>query len=119
MFSQITFMSKHTNKTIEKALFMYKETVSPSREILINILNQIPEKEPLVISRRVTRSPYIWIAFAEVATLCSLLFVVYPTFSNIGESERDPFYQIDNEVNQFEASIDAQDIQIAEQDSLI
>jgi hypothetical protein len=114
-------MSKNNIQTeiIEKALFMYKETVSPSRDAFINILNQIPEKEPLVVSRRVTRSPYIWIAFAEVATLCSLLFVVYPTFSDMQKSARDPFYQIDNQVNQFEASIDAQDIQIAEQDSLL
>lgn len=111
-------MSKHNTQTIEDALSMYKETVSPSKDTLINILNQIPEKEivSVPVLRRVTRSPYIWIAALEVVTVCSILFAVFPTFNNTNSHLDDPFYQVDNQVSQFEQSIDAQDAQILEQD---
>ena len=104
-------MSKTTtNKTIEDALFMYKETVSPSTSALINILNQIPEKEKVLVPiRRVTRSPYIWIAGVNMAIAFSLIIVLYPTFENITNTSNNPFDQIDSQVDQFEASIDNED----------
>lgn len=113
---------------------MYKETVSPPKEHLINILNQIPEKKNVPVASSVdaiqtsinagsthtpkaaTRSPYIWISIAELVTLCSLLFAVYPSYKDAQMVKSNPFYQIDNEVSQFEDQIDAEDLQIADQD---
>jgi hypothetical protein len=116
---------------------MYKETVSPPKEHLINILNQIPEKKKVPVESSVdaiqtiintgrahspaaaTRSPYIWIHMAELVTLCSLLFAVYPSYKDAQMAQSNPFYQVDNEVSQFEDQIDADDLQIADQDALL
>lgn len=113
-------MSKRNiqKQTIEKALFMYKETVSPSKSTLINILNQIPEKEKVSVPafKRVTRSPYIWITTLPLVAFCSIMVIVFPSFQNINMHPNEPFYKIDNQVTQFETSIDAEDAQIIEQD---
>lgn len=108
---------------------MYKETVSPARDTFINILNQIPEKKTVPMSsqthdisntpRRAMRSPYIWISVAEFVTLCSLLFAVYPTYKDIRQYSDNPFYQVDQEVSQFEATIDEEDLQIVDQDATL
>jgi hypothetical protein len=104
-------------QTIEEALSMYTETVSPSKNILINILNQIPEKELVqAVPRRVTRSPYIWIAALNIAIVSSFVIVLYPTFEKTIHERNDPFYQVDQEVTQFETSIDNEDAQIVVDD---
>jgi hypothetical protein len=110
--------NKPSTHTIEQALFMYKETVSSQKEHLITILNQIPEKEKLQVKIpiRATRSPYIWMSIAELVTLCSLLIPIYPTYQDAQMAQIDPFYQVDKQVSQFEDQIDAEDLQLANQD---
>jgi hypothetical protein len=113
-----TSMPKTTTQpTIEDALFMYKETVSPSKENLINILNQIPEKEPITLPRRVTRSPYIWIAVTNFAVALCLVIVLYPSFNrDVTVTSDNPFSKIDTAVDQFESIIDKEDAAMVAKD---
>lgn len=94
---------------MELALNMYKETVSPSRATLINILNQIPEKENLKKDGRAIRSPYIWLAITQAVAVLSILFVLLPSLSGIYNYGNDPFYSVDKQVENFENKINAED----------
>lgn len=89
---------------------MYKETVSPSKDTLVYILTQIPEiKETELQDRRAIRSPYRWLAFAQLASVFLVGLAVYPTLSN-PEVAQNPFYAVDNQVEQFEQQITQEDI---------
>jgi hypothetical protein len=100
-------MTKNTN-TIEQALAMYKETVSPSQNHLQAILSQIPEQTKLE-GRRAIRSPYRWLLVSQFASLCLLLVAVLPSY--IGEQSDPDFYfrGIDAQVEQFESQIILED----------
>lgn len=103
-------MSKIIDYTIEeRALAMYKETVSPSKDTLVYILNQIPEiKETELQDRRAIRSPYRWLAFAQLASVFLVALAVYPTLSS-PEVAQNPFYAVDRQVEQFEEDINRED----------
>lgn len=95
---------------IEKALTMYAETVSPSKDMLVNILNQIPEKENIISDdRRAIRSPYMWLARTEMATLFFIMIAVFPTFQEVYLHRDDPFYTVDKQIEYFEAGINDAD----------
>ena len=100
---------KETKGTIEQSLSMYKETVSPSRASLINILNQIPEKELIRKDRRAIRSPYIWLGITQVVMMCSLFIVVFPTLQQNIAYWNDPFYLVDKQVQTFESNLNTED----------
>lgn len=107
-------MKEYNTPTIEQALLMYKETVSPKEEDLQAILSQLPEKKIESVSPAI-RSPYIWIAVTEVMVLCSLLLVILPSYMNTGDVEKtssfvvtdegDPFYALDTSVDTFESQM--------------
>ncbi|MEI6810905.1 MAG: hypothetical protein WCK60_02535 [Candidatus Nomurabacteria bacterium] len=102
----------NTNKidfVTESALTMYKETVSPDKATLINILNQIPEKEIVIKEKQVIRSPYIWLSITQLVAVCSILFVLFPTLSEMYLYRNDPFYSIDKQVEKFEIGIANED----------
>lgn len=96
---------------IEKALAMYTETVSPSKDTLVHVLNQIPEiKESKASDRRAIRSPYRWLAFAQVLSVLLVALAVYPSTTKVGETKIDnPFYEVDAQVEQFEQNINRED----------
>ncbi len=94
---------------VERALTMYKETVSPSRATLIKILNQIPEKEVSTRDGRAIRSPYIWLAITQVVTVCSILFVLLPSLTEMYTYGSDPFSSVDRQVESFETQINNED----------
>lgn len=102
---------------LAKALCMYKETVSPSRDMLVSVLNQIPEiKELSANDRRVIRSPYIWVVFTQFVSVCLIALALYPSFFSgpvpSADSYKDnPFYAIDTQVDAFEAGINEEDYQ--------
>ncbi|HCC05934.1 TPA: hypothetical protein DEP94_01060 [Candidatus Nomurabacteria bacterium] len=103
----------NTNKIdteLTSALVMYKETVSPTYATLIKILNQIPEKEIKVKEKRAIRSPYIWLGITQLVAVCSILFVLFPTISEMYIYRNDPFYSIDKQVAKFENKIDNEDM---------
>ena len=100
-------MKEINTNTIEQALSMYRETVSPQTQCLSDILSQIPERK-IIENRRAVRSPYIWLAVTEFVMLCSIMLAVIPTLTKILD---DPFYQIDKEVQIFETGIQQQDLQ--------
>ncbi len=102
-------MKENTN-TIEQALLMYKETVSPSRKNLEMILSQIPEQKTKEEARAI-RSPYIWIAVTEIMTLCSILSALYPTLSvNYYNTQIDTeFSIIDAQNDSFQVYMDTTD----------
>lgn len=108
-------MKESNTNTIEEgivqALSMYKETVSPSRNTLINLLNQIPEKEnvKVVNDGRAIRSPYIWLAFTRATALFMILFAVFPTVNEAFANRDNPFYYADKQVENFEAGINEED----------
>lgn len=87
---------------------MYKETVSPSPDMLIKVFNQIPERT-VGMERRAIRSPYIWLAVTQVVTVCSILFVLAPSLQERYLYRNDPFYDIDKQVEQFEYAVDQED----------
>lgn len=103
----------NTHQTIEeRALAMYKETVSPSKDTLVYILNQIPEiKETELQDRRAIRSPYRWLAFAQLASVFLIALAVYPTLRT-PEIAQNPFYAVDQQVEQFEQTINQEDEQL-------
>lgn len=89
---------------------MYKVTATPAKDTFINILNQIPEKEKSQVLKPAVRSPYIWIAVANIAVACSLILVLSPQVSLVSKhSQNNPFSAIDAQVDQFEAGIDTED----------
>ena len=106
-------MNNTNGKTIEeRALAMYKETVSPSKDTLVYILNQIPEiKETELQDRRAIRSPYRWLAVAQIASVLLVALAVYPTLTT-PELAQNPFYAVDREQQRFEQSIDQEDEQM-------
>lgn len=106
--------NKHNN-TIEEALAMYKETVSPSSGMLINVLNQIPEIKEIKTSGRAIRSPYIWRTVAQVMSVfvvaVALVYPGSPLVTSTSSQESDPFYAIDKQVDDFETKIHNEDYQ--------
>lgn len=101
--------TKTYTTTEERALAMYKETVSPSKDTLVYILNQIPEiKETELQDRRAIRSPYRWLAITQLASVFLVALAVYPTLTN-PEVAHNPFYAIDNQVEAFEERINEED----------
>lgn len=100
-------MKEIKTNTIEQALTMYMETVSPSEDNLKMILSHIPEKKKREEGRAI-RSPYMWMEITEFVMLCSIMLAVIPTFTKIID---DPFYQIDKQVEIFEMSVESQDYQ--------
>ena len=99
-----------TEQGIEKALTMYMETVSPSKDSLLSILNQIPEKEKQISNdRRAIRSPYIWLAMTEMVALCFIVIAVFPTFQEMYIYRNDPFYSIDKQIESFEAGVNKEE----------
>lgn len=101
-------MNKETN-TIEQALTMYKETVSPSTERLSAILSQIPEQKTLE-GRRAIRSPYTWFVVSQFVSLSLLLIVVYPTYNDLAANDPDFYFRTtDTEVAAFEQQIMLED----------
>lgn len=103
-------MNNNNLPTIEeRALAMYKETVSPSKDTLVYILNQIPEiKETELQDRRAIRSPYRWLAIAQLASVFLIALAVYPTLQ-APEIAQNPFYAIDQQVETFEQNINNED----------
>lgn len=88
---------------------MYTETVSPSKAMLVNVLNQIPEIKELPTSdRRAIRSPYRWLAIAQLASVFLVALAIYPSISGSQHSD-NPFYEIDAQVEAFEQGINADD----------
>ena len=102
-------MNNTNDSTIEKALAMYTETVSPSKDTLVYVLNQIPEIKELPASdRRAIRSPYRWLAFAQLVSVLVVALAVYPNTTRTMVTD-NPFYEVDAQIEQFEKEIDAED----------
>lgn len=94
---------------IEQILIEQKENFNPREEVLFSILNQIPEKR--IKSNIVIKSPYFWMSFAQVISLCFLLIVVYPTYKNNSDEikiEQD-FAKTDSQMEAFESFMDSTD----------
>lgn len=88
---------------------MYTETVSPSKAMLVNVLNQIPEIKELPTSdRRAIRSPYRWLAVAQLASVFVIALAIYPNIRGAQHSD-NPFYEVDAQVEAFEQRINADD----------
>lgn len=95
---------------LEKSLSMYKETVSPSQDMLMEILNQIPEKKKNVAEeRRAIRSPYIWVAVTQFVSVFILVIALFPTLGGNPSYADDPFYAVDTQVDEFERGINDDD----------
>ncbi len=98
-------MKENNTNKIERALTMYTETVSPSQDMLVNILNQIPEKEN-AYEGRVIRSPYIWVAFRKYAYVFLFAIVLLPAYTTYNS---DSFYNTDESVEAFQINLDNED----------
>ncbi len=98
---------------IEKVLTMYKENVSPSETCFQAILSQIPEQQNLKEGRAI-RSPYRWLAISQIMTVFAIVLVLLPNtptnnIRDVGLISENPYYEIDQEVENFEASLDQED----------
>lgn len=98
---------------IEKALTMCKENVSPSETKLQAILSQIPEQQKLKEGRAV-RSPYRWLAISQMMTVFAIVLVLLPNtptgdMRDAGLTSENPYYEVDKDVENFEASLDQED----------
>jgi hypothetical protein len=104
--------SNNTHNSIQEALSMYKENVSPSETHFQAILSQIPEQQNLKEGRAI-RSPYRWLAVTHLITVCALVLMLAPNDSVLTPSSdtisANPYYEIDNQIASFEAQIDADD----------
>lgn len=99
-------------QAIEAAFAMYKETVSPSKDSLVRVLNQIPEIKEKVMERPAIRSPYIWNRIAQVASVCVILLAIATTLPTPTEDLTYSFYEADVEIASFEQKIDEEDYQM-------
>lgn len=99
-----------TEYALEQSLAMYKETVSPSQDMLMEILNQIPEKKKdLAEERRAIRSPYIWVAVTQFVSVFILVLALLPIRGGPASYADDPFYAVDMQVDEFEKGINDDD----------
>ncbi len=92
---------------------MCKENVSPSETCFQAILSQIPEQQNLKEGRAV-RSPYRWLAISQMMTVFAIVLVLLPNtptndIRDAGLISENPYYEIDQEVENFEASLDQED----------
>jgi hypothetical protein len=98
--------------TIEKALTMYKENVSPSETYFQAILSQIPEQQKLKEGRAV-RSPYRWLAITQLVTAFAIIIAVLPDYiqnsSDVSISQNNPYLETDKQIESFEKQIDKED----------
>ncbi|MBP9782199.1 MAG: hypothetical protein KBC50_00485 [Candidatus Pacebacteria bacterium] len=100
-----------TNESIERALAMYMETVSPPRGGLEHILRELPEHVKYSnLPRRAIRSPYIWLGISQLASLCFLVAIMVPGVIR-HPADMDYFQAIDIQVEQFESGINEMDYQ--------
>lgn len=101
-------------QALEAAFAMYKETVSPSKDSLVRVLNQIPEIKEKVkaVERPAIRSPYIWNRVAQVASVFVILFAIVTTLPTPAEDKAYSFYEADAEIASFEQKIDEEDYQM-------
>jgi hypothetical protein len=99
---------KTYSDTIEQALAMYTETVSPSQEHLQKILSHIPEQIKQE-DRRVIRSPYRWLVVSQFVSLCLLLVAVLPGYTSRFDDPDYYFQDTDAQVRTFENQIDQED----------
>jgi hypothetical protein len=103
-------MTKTVNTTtIEEALSMYRETVSPHSNRLVEILSQIPENKPE--GRRAVRSPYTWILVTQVMAISVILVAVFPTLKVLGYDYEKDSVALELQLDSFNASIDNEDYQ--------
>lgn len=110
--------NKH-NYTVEDALTMYKENVSPSETYFQAILSQIPEQQKLKEGRAV-RSPYRWLAITQALTLSAIILVVLPTYVLTSESiSNNPYHETDIQIEAFEQQLDNEDYQHNVKDYLL
>ena len=93
----------------EEALYMYGEDISLSKDAFISILNQIPEKEQNKQTNPMIKSPYKWVAFLQISTLCLMAIVFFPTFKDMYIYSNEPFYFVDKQIAEFESSLDDSD----------
>lgn len=107
-------MNNNENNYIEKALVMCKENVSPSETNLQAILSQIPEQQNLKEGRAV-RSPYRWLAISQMVTVFAIVMMLLPGSSgkengvDVAAISNNPYYEIDKDVEKFEATINQED----------
>jgi hypothetical protein len=109
--SKTNTITAEKETSIERALSMYRETVSPPRSILINVLNQIPEIQELPKGGVSVRSPYIWIIATQAVSLFLMVVSIYPTLSMMTDTRvaAVEFDLIDKQIASYEAGIDTQD----------
>lgn len=93
-----------TKSSIGEALHLYGENLSAPKDTFISILNQIPEKE--THTSHLIKSPYKWIAFMQLSTLCLVAFISFPAFKDMYVYRNDSFYFIDKQVQEFESNLD-------------
>lgn len=105
--NQIT--QSHKETTIEKALTMYKENVSPSETCFQAILSQIPEQQKLKEGRAI-RSPYRWLAISQMVTLSAIILAVLPSYVlPPPDAKNNPYYETDKQIEAFEQQLDNED----------
>lgn len=101
---------------IEEILIEGKKEILPNEDLMLSILNQIPEKKnnyAINTKKILIRSPYLRIAFTQVISLCLLLVVVYPTYEikySDFQIEKE-FTSIDSQIEKFEEYMDKTDFE--------
>jgi hypothetical protein len=100
---------------------MYKENVSPSETYFQAILSQIPEQQKLKEGRAI-RSPYRWLAFTQIITVCAIVIAILPASVSVNETtehQNNPYYEIDSQIEAFEAEIDREDSELILQNTFL
>ena len=95
----------------EKALAMYKETVTPPRGLLGVILGELPERREYFHTQvRTVRSPYIWLGVSQLVSLCFVFAIFIPGLIT-SSNDADYFLGTDRQIERFEAGINEADYQ--------
>ncbi len=102
---------------------MYKENVSPSETCFQAILSQIPEQQKLKEGRAI-RSPYRWLAISQMMTVFAIVLVLLPStptndMRDAVFTSDNPYYEVDRDVENFEARLDQEDAELTLIDSSI
>lgn len=118
-------MNKTNQKSnsIEEALAMYKENVSPSETSLQAILSQIPEQQNLKEGRAV-RSPYRWLAITQTMTVFAIVLILLPITPQTETQDKtmanqNPYYEVDKDIESFEASLEEEDATLTLRNSFL
>lgn len=87
----------------------HAKTIQPSKDFLVSVLSQIPDKKYTEKEKLSVLSPYAWTTLIQISSICFIFILAYPSIREYYTYKDDPFYLIDKQVEIFEKGVNNDD----------